>query len=241
MAYSSTSLTSSTNSEVSNDSICCSSCLECVKDLKEENEQLVKDLRTTRISDVSYKTGLDSIEARLLVFKKNKSVYEEDIKLLKREIYLSDLDITELKRKLELTTKEKDEVQIAVQKFENSSKSLCKLLDSPIMDKCKTGLGYNAVPPPYIRNFMPLKPNLVYPSLDDFVDVNASISQSVVEKPIVETNEPKTARKENGAPIIKDRVSESEEQDEPKFQIVKPNFTKIEFVKPKTDKKLLGF
>ncbi|GJZ27648.1 hypothetical protein Tco_0572295 [Tanacetum coccineum] len=65
MAYSSTSLTSSTNSEVSNDSNCCSSCLECVKDLKGQNEQLVKDLRTTRISVVSYKTGLESVEATI--------------------------------------------------------------------------------------------------------------------------------------------------------------------------------
>ncbi|GJW40452.1 hypothetical protein Tco_0066297 [Tanacetum coccineum] len=157
MAYSSTSSTSSTNSEVSDDSNCCSSCLECVKDLKEQNEQLVKDLRTARISVVSYKTGLESVEARLLVFKKNESVYEEDIKLLKREIYLRDLDITELKRKLELATKEKDEVQLTVQKFENSSKNLSKLLDRQIMDKCKTGLGYNAVPPPYTGNFMPPK------------------------------------------------------------------------------------
>ncbi|GJV27925.1 ribonuclease H-like domain-containing protein [Tanacetum coccineum] len=170
--------TSSTNSEVSNDSNCCSSCLECIKDLKEQNELLVKDLRIARISDVFYKTGLESVEARLLVFRKNESVYEEDIKLLKREIYLRDLDITKLKRKLELATKEKDE----------------------IMDKCKTGLGYNAIPPPYTGNFMPLKFDLVYPSLDDFVDVN----ESVVEKPTVKTNKPETARKENGALIIED-------------------------------------
>ncbi|GKB35502.1 ribonuclease H-like domain-containing protein [Tanacetum coccineum] len=69
---------------------------------------------------------------------------------------------------------------------------------------CKTGLGYNVVPPPYTRNFMPPKPDLVYPSLDDFVEVNESVSESIVEKPTVETNEPKTARKENRAPIIKD-------------------------------------
>ncbi|GJT35608.1 putative reverse transcriptase domain-containing protein [Tanacetum coccineum] len=86
------------------------------------------------------------------------------------------------------------------------------------MDKCKTGLGYNAVPPTYTRNFMPPKPNLVYPSLDDFVD--EFVSESIVEKPTVETNEPKTARKENGAPIIEDWVSKSEEEDEPKFQTV---------------------
>ncbi|GJX90848.1 hypothetical protein Tco_0344174 [Tanacetum coccineum] len=64
-----------------------------------------------------------------------------------------------------------------------------------------------------------------------------SVSESVVEKPTVETNEPKTTRKENGAPIIEDWVSESEEEDEPKFQTLKPNFTKIEFVKPKTNRK----
>nr|GFA67773.1 hypothetical protein [Tanacetum cinerariifolium] len=80
------------------------------------------------------------------------------------------------------------------------------------MDKFKIRLGYNTVPPPYTGNFMPPKPNIVYPSLDDFVDVN----ESVVEKPTVESNEPKIVRKENEAPIIKDWVSNSEEEDKPK-------------------------
>ncbi|GJT53909.1 hypothetical protein Tco_0988963 [Tanacetum coccineum] len=185
MAYSSTSSNSSTNSEVSNDSNCCSSCLESVKDLKEQNEQLVKYLRTARISVVSYKTSLESVEARLVVFKKNEYVYEEDIKLLKHEVYLRDLDIAKLKKKLELVTKEKDEVQLIVQKFENSSKSLSDLLDKQIMDKCKTGLGYNAIPPPYTGNFMPPKHDLVYPSLDDFVEVNEFANEFVVEKQLL--------------------------------------------------------
>ncbi|GJR37974.1 hypothetical protein Tco_1213658 [Tanacetum coccineum] len=60
--------------------------------------------------------------------------------------------------------------------------------NSEIMDKCKTGLGYNDVPPPYTGNFMPPKPDLVYPSLDDFVEINESVSKSIVEKPTVETN-----------------------------------------------------
>nr|GEV36820.1 hypothetical protein [Tanacetum cinerariifolium] len=179
---------SSTNSEVSNDLNCCSSCLECVKDLKEQNEQLVKDLRTTRVSAVSYKSGLESVEARLLVFKKNESVYEEDIKLLKREIYVRDLDIKELKRQLELATKEKDEVQV-------------------------TDITLSHLP---IGNFMPPKSDLVYPSLEDFVDVNESVSEFVVEKPTIESNEPKNFRKEHGAPIIKDWVSKSKEENEPK-------------------------
>ncbi|GJV36299.1 putative ribonuclease H-like domain-containing protein, partial [Tanacetum coccineum] len=235
MAYSSISSSSSTNSEVSNDLNCCSSCLECVKNIKGQNEQLVKDLRTTRVSVVSYKTGLESVKARLLVFKKNESVYEEDIKLLIREIYLRDLAITELKRKLELVIKEKDEFQLTVQKFENSSKSLSELLDRHIMDEYKIELGYNVVPPPYTRNFIPPKHDLVYPSLDDSVDMNESASESVVEKPTIESNEPKTARKEDRAPIIKDWVSESEEEDVPNIKTVemynKPSFAKINFVK----------
>ncbi|GJV40063.1 hypothetical protein Tco_1418503 [Tanacetum coccineum] len=103
------------------------------------------------------------------------------------------------------------------------------------MDKCKTGLGYNVVPPPYTGNFMPPKSDLVYLSLDDFVDVNESVSESVVEKPTIETNEPKTARKENGAPIIEDWVSDSDEENVPKVKTVemfnKPSFAKINFVK----------
>ncbi|GJW11904.1 hypothetical protein Tco_1577731 [Tanacetum coccineum] len=103
------------------------------------------------------------------------------------------------------------------------------------MDKCKTGLGYNVVPPPYTGNFMPPKSDLVYLSLDDFVDWNESVSESVVEKPTVETNEPKIARKENEAPIIKDWVSDSDEENVPKVNTVemfnKPSFAKINFVK----------
>nr|GEX40417.1 hypothetical protein [Tanacetum cinerariifolium] len=85
------------------------------------------------------------------------------------------------------------------------------------------------------QEFMPPKPDLVYPSLDDFVD--ESVNESVVEKPTVDFNEPKTIRKENKALTIEDWVSKSEEEDEPKSQSVKPNFTKIEFVKSKTNRK----
>ncbi|GJU59371.1 ribonuclease H-like domain-containing protein [Tanacetum coccineum] len=60
-------------------------------------------------------------------------------------------------------------------------------------------------------------------------------TEPIVEKPTVETNEPKTARKENGAPIIEDWVSDSDEENVPKVKTVemfnKPSFAKINFVK----------
>ncbi|GKA65427.1 ribonuclease H-like domain-containing protein [Tanacetum coccineum] len=200
MAYSST----SSNSEVSTDSNCSSSCLENVKILKEQNEQLLKDLRTSKLNVIAYKTGLESVEARLLVYKKNESVYEEDIKVLKREIHLREVAITELRRKLELAQKQKDEIQLTVENFENSSKNLSKLIDCQIVDKCKIGLGYNVVPPPYTGNFMPPKPDLSFSGLEEFT------SEPIVIKPIVEKSKakaseakPKAVRKNNGlVPII---------------------------------------
>nr|GEX68022.1 hypothetical protein [Tanacetum cinerariifolium] len=66
MAYSST----SSNSKVSIDSNCSPSCLQNTKILKEQNEQLLKDLRTSNINAITYKTCLESVEARLLVYKK---------------------------------------------------------------------------------------------------------------------------------------------------------------------------
>ncbi|GJW54714.1 retrovirus-related pol polyprotein from transposon TNT 1-94 [Tanacetum coccineum] len=53
MAYTST----SSNSEVSTDSNCSSSCLENVKILKEQNEQLLKDFRTSKLNAIAYKAG----------------------------------------------------------------------------------------------------------------------------------------------------------------------------------------
>nr|GEZ25678.1 hypothetical protein [Tanacetum cinerariifolium] len=84
---------------------------------------------TSRINVITYKTGLESVEARLLVYKKNKSIYKEDIKLLKREIHLKEVAITELKRKSELAQKQKDKIQLTVEKFKTSFKNLNKLLD----------------------------------------------------------------------------------------------------------------
>ncbi|GKA77609.1 hypothetical protein Tco_0784070 [Tanacetum coccineum] len=155
--------------------------------------------------------------------------------------------ITELRRKLELAQKQKDKIQLTVENFENSSKSLSKLIDCQIVDKCKTGLGYNVVPLPYTGNFMPPKPDLSFSGLEEFMN-EPIVSEPTVKKPVVETSEakastekPKAVRKNNGAPIIKDWVSDSEEEDmhQAKIEkkIVKSSFAKIEFVKPKQQKK----
>ncbi|GKB04533.1 ribonuclease H-like domain-containing protein [Tanacetum coccineum] len=236
MAFSS----SNSDSEVSNDSICSKSCLKTIESLKSQNDQLLKDLKKSELMVLGYKTGLKSVEEKLEVYKANESIYLQDIKGLKFEIHLGEIAIRELRKKLEIVQKEKDGIQLNVDKFEHASKSLNKLIECQIVDNCKKGLGYenyNAVPPPYTGNFMPPTPDLSFTGLDEFVN------EPVVEncKAMSSEEEPKVVRKNDDAPIIKEWVSDSEEENVSQIKtekkIVKPSIAKIEFVKPKQQQK----
>ncbi|GJZ35624.1 ribonuclease H-like domain-containing protein [Tanacetum coccineum] len=197
MAYSS----SSSDSEVSNDSTCSKSCLETVEVLKSQYEQLLKRFEKSELMVVAYKTGLQSVEERLEFYKKNESVYVEKINGLKWDIQVGEITIGELRKKLEIVQKEKDGIQFNVDKFENASKSLNKIIESQIVDNYKKGLGYNAF-----------------------------TNEPIVIKPVVENSEakaseakPKAVRKNNGAPIIEDWVSDSEEENVSQTKIEKKN------------------
>ncbi|GJW74067.1 putative ribonuclease H-like domain-containing protein [Tanacetum coccineum] len=204
MAYSS----SSSDSEVSNNSNCSKSCLKTVETLKSQYDQLHKDFKKSELMVLAYKSGLESVEEKLEVYKANESIYSQDIKVLKFEIEY---------------------------KFENASKSLNKLRESQIVDNCKKGLGYNAVPPPYTRNFMPPIPNLSFTGLEEFVN------KPVVENRKSDEEVSKVVRKSNDSLIIEDWVSDSEEenvsQTKTEKKTVKPSIAKIEFVKPKQQEK----
>ncbi|GJW53171.1 ribonuclease H-like domain-containing protein [Tanacetum coccineum] len=234
MAYSS----SSSDSEVSNDSNCSKSCMETVKLLKSQNDQLLRDLEKSSLMVLGYKTGLESVEEKLEFYKKNESVYVENINGLKWDIQVGEITIRELRKKLEKIQKEKDSIQFNVDKFENASKSLDKLIECQIVDNCKKGLGYekyNAVPPPYTGNFMPPTPDLSFTGLDEFVN------KPVVENRKSDEEVSKVVRKSDDSPIIEDWVSDSEEenvsQTKTEKKTVKPSIAKIEFVKPKQQEK----
>ncbi|GJV06787.1 ribonuclease H-like domain-containing protein [Tanacetum coccineum] len=145
------------------------------------------------------KSCLESVEEKLEFYKKNESVYVENINGLKWDIQVGEITIRELRKKLEKIQKEKDSIQFNVDKFENASKSLDKLIECQIVDNCKKGLGYNAVLPPYTRNFMPPTPDLSFTGLDEFVN-----------KPVVENRksdeEVFKGQSTNGIYRIKGRV-----------------------------------
>ncbi|GJX50122.1 ribonuclease H-like domain-containing protein, partial [Tanacetum coccineum] len=136
--------------------------------------------------------GLQSVEERLKFYKKNKSVYVEKINSLKWDIQVGEITIGELRKKLEIVQMEKDGIQFNVDKFENASKSLNKIIESQIIDNCKKVLGYNAVPSPLTRNFMPPKPDLSFTGLEEFKNEPVVI-KPVVIKPVVENSEAKAS------------------------------------------------
>nr|GEX10560.1 hypothetical protein [Tanacetum cinerariifolium] len=126
-----------------------------------------------------------------------KDLYESEL------MVLGEIAIRELRKKLKLAQKEKDGIQLNVDKFKHASKFLNKRIECQIVNNCKKGLGYenyNAVPPPYIGNFMPPTPDLSFTGLDEYVN-----------KPVVENceaksseEEPKVVRKNDNAQIIEE-------------------------------------
>ncbi|GKD11082.1 hypothetical protein Tco_1190767 [Tanacetum coccineum] len=100
-----------------------------------------------------------------------------------------------------------------------------------VNDRYKTGEGYNAVLLPYTGNFMPTKPNLVLADKDEYV-----FSESVTSVPAAATIEVKTSEsrpKSVSEPLIKDWVSNSENENETESKSGqrKPSNAKVEFVK----------
>ncbi|GJX39624.1 ribonuclease H-like domain-containing protein [Tanacetum coccineum] len=141
MAYTSSGSSSSSESKVDS---CSKSCVKAYATLKEQYDSLSLDYKKSQFNLVSYKAGLESVEARLAHYKKNEAVFEESINVLNLEVKLRDNALVENKKKLEKAEKERDELKLTLEKFQNSSKSLNNLLESQVIDKFKTGLGYNA-------------------------------------------------------------------------------------------------
>ncbi|GJU69029.1 hypothetical protein Tco_1255288 [Tanacetum coccineum] len=194
MAYTSSGSSSSSSSDTEV-STCSKACLKSYETLKEHYDNLTKDFNKSQLNVGAFKAGLESVEARLDVYKKNEAIFEEDIKILKLNIMLRDNALIELRKKFEKAKKGKDDLKLTLKKFENSSKNLMN-------DRYKIGKGYHVVPPPYTGNFMPPKPNLVLADKDEYV-----FSESLTSVPAAVTIKVKTSEsrpKSISEPLIED-------------------------------------
>ncbi|GJS20674.1 hypothetical protein Tco_0449306 [Tanacetum coccineum] len=94
---------------------CSKSCVKAYATLKEQYDSFTSDYKRSQFNLVSYKA-----------------------------VKLRDTALVENKKKLEKAEKERDELKLTLENFQNSSKSLNNLLESQVIDKFKTGLGYNS-------------------------------------------------------------------------------------------------
>nr|GFB61825.1 hypothetical protein [Tanacetum cinerariifolium] len=162
-------------------------CSKAYATLQSHYDKLTVDFRKSRFDVLSYKTGLESAEARLVVYQQNENVFEEDIKLLKLDVFDCD----------ELTSSESDD----------------SVPTSLVHNRYKSGNGYHDVPPPYTRTFMPHKPDLVFhdaPPASETVPnvVHVKSSTNKTSKELFKTPKP-------DAFIIEDWTSDSKDKSGP--------------------------
>nr|GEU85387.1 hypothetical protein [Tanacetum cinerariifolium] len=144
MALTSSGSSSSSDFEVDSYS---KTCIKAYATLKVQYDSLSLDYKKSHFNLISYKGGLQSVEERLAHYKKNEVVFEEKINILNLEVKLRDNALVENKKKLEKEEKERDELKLTLEKFQNLSKSLNNLLESQVSEKVKTGLGCKAASP----------------------------------------------------------------------------------------------
>ncbi|GKD04872.1 hypothetical protein Tco_1179846 [Tanacetum coccineum] len=226
MAYTSSESSSSSDSEVDS---CSKSCVKAYATLKEQYDSLSSNYKKSQFNLVSYKAGLQSVEDRLVHYKKNKAVFEESINVLKLEVKLRDNALDEYKMKWGKAEKERDQLKQTLEnrKFVNLS------------DKSGSNKGYHSVPSPLTGNFIPRKPDLTF--MDEIVksenlDVTTVVTpcndKTVENKGVSNTVESNAVRMNNSsAPIIKDWNSDDESKVEPNDKTVRPSTEKIKSIK----------
>nr|GEW30519.1 putative ribonuclease H-like domain-containing protein [Tanacetum cinerariifolium] len=135
---------SSSHSSFDNEVPSCSkACTKAYAQLHTQYDKLTDEFRKSQFNVISYQIGLESIEARLLVYEQNESVFNENIKLLNIKVQLRDTALVTLRQKLEKAEQERDDLKLKSDKFQPSG-------------------GYHVVPPPITGSFMPPKPDLVF-------------------------------------------------------------------------------
>ncbi|GJT82758.1 putative ribonuclease H-like domain-containing protein [Tanacetum coccineum] len=223
------------DSEVHNDKTCSKTYLKNFETLKTQLDDLRIEFNKSEFNLATYKRGLASVEEQLVFYKKNEVIFCEQLAVLKRDISYKDSELSMLKSELEKLKQEKESNQLKIEKFDNASKSLDKLIRSQIPDKSRKGVGfvsYNAVPPPPTRLFSPLKFDLSNSGLEEFQQPEFEGYGPKTSKSVSEdiSNE---VRESPDAPLVKELVSD----DKLEKKTVFPTVAKIEFVRPKQQEK----
>ncbi|GJW98257.1 ribonuclease H-like domain-containing protein, partial [Tanacetum coccineum] len=200
------------DSEVLNNKTCSKTFLKSFEDLKSQYDNLRIELNKSKSDLANYKRGLASVEEQLVFYKKNEGMFCNQIAVFIRNASFNESKINALKIQIERLKKEKESNQIKIDNFENASESLDKLIGSQISDNNRNGMGYNAVAPPPTGLFAPPTIDLSNSGLEEFKQPEFE-GYGVKVKKNVSENSSNEFKKTSSAPIIKDWVFDSDEDE----------------------------
>ncbi|GJR58404.1 putative ribonuclease H-like domain-containing protein [Tanacetum coccineum] len=127
MAISSSSSSSSSDNEVQKYS---KQCLESFKTLQKNYDSKREKHSRARLEIQGYELALESLESRILVHEKNELAWGEKYEFQNYELKCREIKINNLNLELEKVVKERDELKLKIEKWEESSKNLNELLNS---------------------------------------------------------------------------------------------------------------
>ncbi|GKD91250.1 hypothetical protein Tco_1366757, partial [Tanacetum coccineum] len=156
------------DSEVHNNKTCSKTCLKGFEELKSQYDNLRIELNKSEFDLANYKRGLAYVEEQLVFYKKIEGMLCDQIVVLKRDASFNESEINALKIQIDRLKKEKESNQIKIDNFENSSKSLDKLIGCQISNNNRKGVGYNAVAPPPTGLFTPPTIDLSSSGVEEF-------------------------------------------------------------------------
>ncbi|GJT94598.1 hypothetical protein Tco_1090116 [Tanacetum coccineum] len=200
------------DSEVYTDKTCSKTCLKNYETLKKQYDDLLAKQHQTEFKAITYKRGLDTVEAQLVTYRKNEVLFSEEVVVLKREVGVKQYEINMLK------TDKKGFGYSAVPPPHPLIYNRPNKLDLSYS-------GLDEFKEPEFKGYGP-KNNKKESNVVCDKESKNSKDNSVNEV------EPKKVRKNNDAPIIEDWVSDDEEQDEsktkPESKTIIPTADKIE-------------
>ncbi|GJZ81340.1 putative ribonuclease H-like domain-containing protein [Tanacetum coccineum] len=202
MAISSSSSSSSSDNEVQN---CSKQCLESFKILQKNFDSEREKHSRARLEIQGYELALESLESRILGHEKNELAWGEKYEFQNYELKCRELKINNLNMELEKVVKERDELNIKIAKWEESSKSLNKISTS--MSALTKWLGLctqldemsnrsksdsEAVSSSYYRRFLTPRADISFAGLDEYA-IRKKIIESKTTEPKDDTSESKTS------------------------------------------------
>ncbi|GJX89057.1 ribonuclease H-like domain-containing protein, partial [Tanacetum coccineum] len=170
MAISSSSSSSFSDKKVQK---CSKQCLESFKTLQKNYDSEGEKHSRARLEIQGYKLALESLESRILVHEKNELAWDEKYEFQNYKLKCKEIKINNLNLELEKVVKERDDLKLKSSDEEST----------PANDRFSKADGYHAVPSPITRNFLTLRADISFASLDEY-----AIRKKIIESKTTDLN-----------------------------------------------------